>query len=181
MRGVQRRRRSQVHRITLCFRLFGRTFHDTRFPQMIAAIIIAMSVLPATFVACATPVSSPQRLEGVWGGDQVQLEAAADGVSIQFPCAAGRIDPAIQLDANGRFDVAGTFIRIHPVRHSDGEGRPRAEPVRYTGKVTGDELALSLHFENSNDEHFTLTRGQTVHVPVCAALRYDEPSERGAA
>src|SRR4051794_7977840 len=102
MRRVQRRRSSHIDRITFHSRLFGRAFHDTRAPQMILAIVIAMSV------AGATSAAAPQRLDGEWGGDRVRLAAAADGVSIQFPCAAGRIDPAITLDAHGRFDVAGT-------------------------------------------------------------------------
>ena len=88
---------------------------------------------------------------------------------MSFPCASGRVEGSILIDANGRFDVAGTYAPMHGRAPSDDVSRPAAEAVRYEGRVSGEELALSVHHTDPNmpAEHFALTRGAPAHVPDC--------------
>jgi hypothetical protein len=122
----------------------------------------------AVLVACAS--ASAARLEGEWGGEgQASLSVEGDVVQMSFPCAAGRVDGAIPLDGEGRFDVPGTYTHVQGQAPAEGPRRPSSESVRFRGRVNGDKLALSVHFTQSNmpAEHFALTRGAAAHVPVC--------------
>src|SRR2546425_13277881 len=49
-------------------------------------------------------------LSGDWGGPHAALSAAADGATLQFDCGRGSITVPVQLDAQGRFDVAGEYV-----------------------------------------------------------------------
>jgi hypothetical protein len=184
MRAILRRRSpSSFHRITFHFRLFGRALHESRFPQMRTISVLAVFAVVATLdVACAAPrvaadatQLSGSQLSGSWGGTQVAMDIEGGVATLHFPCAAGRIDEPIVLDASGAFDVPGTLRRLRGVRHIDRENQPEPMAVRYSGKVTGGQLALTLHFPDANaeNEHYTLKRGEAAHVPACAALRID--------
>jgi hypothetical protein len=180
MRGISRRRsvspqRSRAaadnHRITFHFRAFAEESHGSRFPQMRATLVLAVFAILATLdVACATPRAA-ERLSGNWGGTEAAMTIDDRIATIHFPCASARIEQPIMLDANGSFDVPATFKRLHGVQRIDrdaAEEKPQA--VRFTGRITGDELALTLHFPDSNaeNEQFTMTRGEPARVPDCA-------------
>ncbi len=50
---------------------------------------------------------------GTWGGPHLRLTVDEHGVGLEFDCARGTIAKAPALDAQGRFDVEGRFLREH--------------------------------------------------------------------
>ena len=97
-------------------------------------------------LAAATPtpdVSGPRVPEGVWGGQGVAVRIGGSGVEIELNCARGAIEGPVRLDAEGRFDVAGTFERGRPGPSRMGDA-PKAEPARYRGTRNGQTLSFEV-------------------------------------
>jgi hypothetical protein len=105
---------------------------------------------------------------GSWGGQHVRLEVGPDGAEIEFDCAHGRINARLRPGRDGRFDAAGTFVaeRGGPVREGASE---KGEPARYTGRVKGKTMTLSVRLTDSNTDvgTFTLTHGREPELVKC--------------
>src|SRR5687767_3405246 len=54
---------------------------------------------------------NPNTVEVVWGGPHVRLVLTSNGGEIEFDCAHGEIREPLKLSEQGRFSVAGTFVR----------------------------------------------------------------------
>ena len=110
----------------------------------------------------------PSVLIGTWGGDHAGLIASADSGTLEYDCAAGRITEGLRPGADGRFFALGT--------HTPGHGGParidevfERRPARYTGRVDGDALELTVVMTDSNAVvgTFTMTRGRSPYVVKC--------------
>ncbi|HVF50624.1 MAG TPA: hypothetical protein VNA19_11090 [Pyrinomonadaceae bacterium] len=105
---------------------------------------------------------------GEWGGAHVGLTVTASGGRIEFDCAHGSIDGKLSLDAEGRFSVAGSFVKERggPVRIDE---KPDSSPARYSGRVEGKKMTLTLVLTDSGEDlgTFTLTRGESPHLTKC--------------
>lgn len=105
---------------------------------------------------------------GMWGGERVRLVVRGDGAEVEFDCAHGRIDGRLRLDADGRFDAAGTFVAEHggPVREG---AREEGQPARYSGRVRGKTMTLSVRLAGPDEdaETFTLTHGREAELTKC--------------
>lgn len=100
---------------------------------------------------------------GNWGGPSVNLTVTASGGTIEFDCGRGSVDQPMVLDSNGRFDVAGTFIR---------EGGPAKEnpdriPARYIGRTDGKTMALTVTIGDTTVGPLTLTFGTQTRLFKC--------------
>lgn len=110
--------------------------------------------------------------KGTWGGRHVGVSVTADGAEFEFDCAHGTVDGPIELDADGRFDVAGTFVpeggpASVPV---DGEARrQKNHSARYRGRVQGTRMTLSVTVAQTGGgiDALTLTRGQPPSLEKC--------------
>lgn len=162
MRGVSRRRSLSPQR--------SRAAGDHRFTCIcVATLLIATACNSAPLPAAA---ASASRLDGVWGASRELFTAGADGATLDVPCATARVEHPIVVDANGHFDVDASWTTIRPVAPSEGDRTPPKEPVRISGELHSDELALTVHFPDSKrtSEQFTMTRGRMTRVPVCARI-----------
>jgi hypothetical protein len=116
---------------------------------------------------------------GKWGGARASLVARAGYVLIEFDCAHGRIEGPLALDAAGRFDVGGTYVRERggPARvgadepdsaapHGESEETLRA---RYTGVVEGRSMTLTVRLVESGAEvgTFSLRLGEPPTLTKC--------------
>lgn len=116
--------------------------------------------------------ASAQRNErlavGVWGGEHIRLEVTPDEVMIEYDCAHGAIDQPVSLDAQGRFNVKGRFIRERagPVPR---DWEPVNTPVRYAGQVSGETLKLTVTVADTGESigTFTLTSGSEGRLWKC--------------
>jgi hypothetical protein len=132
-------------------------------------IAFGVFLLAFAVVACAdTRAAPPAVLIGTWGGDHAGLVATADSGTLEYDCAVGRITEALRPGADGRFVALGT--------HSPGHGGPARideivlrRPARYTGRVDGDLLELTVVMTDSNAVvgTFAMTRGRSPHVVKC--------------
>jgi hypothetical protein len=104
----------------------------------------------------------------VWGGQDVRLRINAEGATVEFDCANGKILQPIKADANGEFTARGTYTpgRFGPIRKDDP---PREMPAIYKGKISGDTVHLQVILENKaiQPPPFTLTKGKDGHVVRC--------------
>ena len=128
--------------------------------------------------ACAGAASAPENgatgsgatavPDGRWGGEHAALEASAAGATIRFDCAHGSTSARLTLDREGRFDLAGDFVKEHggPIRKNEAEDRRRA---RYRGRVKDGTMTLTVEVEGESAPigPFTLERGSDGHVVRC--------------
>jgi hypothetical protein len=97
-------------------------------------------------------------LTGMWGGQHIRLEVSSSGASIEYDCARGTIDQPMTLDSGGYFDVRGTHVtdRGGPIR--EGE-RSDALAARYTGRVQGETMTITVMLTDSKEIAGTFTLG----------------------
>ncbi|CAN5752414.1 hypothetical protein BH18ACI4_BH18ACI4_25650 [soil metagenome] len=103
-----------------------------------------------------------------WGGEHVRIEFNDGDARVEFDCAHGTLTDPLKTDSEGRFTLNGTYVREGP-----GPIRlnvPRvSQPARYSGRIKGDEMSLSVTLNNSSQEigTFTLTRGSEGLIRKC--------------
>jgi hypothetical protein len=102
-----------------------------------------------------------------WGGEHVRLVTKPGGGELEFDCAHGDLTEDLKPDAQGNFDIAGTFAREGGPTRSDDKSNGRA--VRYVGRITQNSMTLQITFKDSNEtsETFTLTRGSEGRLRKC--------------
>lgn len=106
--------------------------------------------------------------EGLWGGAHLRMNVSGDSASLEFDCAHGEITAPFVLNAEGRFDLPGTYTREGPGPIRIGR-EPSARPARYAGRVEGERMTLSVRLEGSDKPlgQYTLTRGDEGMVVKC--------------
>jgi hypothetical protein len=113
-------------------------------------------------------IPSPGELLGVWGGTHIALEVTPNETAVELDCAHGTIQAPFTLDADGRFDLPGEFVREHggPVR--EGESLVKY-PARYRGVVEGNRMDLAIARVDSVQAlgSFTLRQGDHGRVFKC--------------
>lgn len=106
--------------------------------------------------------------EGLWGGNRLRVAVDADGARLEFDCAHGEISAPFTLDAEGRFDLPGTYTRQGP-----GPIRlkllPSAVPAHYSGQVEGAKMTLRVRLDKDGRSlgEYSLTHGDEGHVVKC--------------
>ena len=103
---------------------------------------------------------------GEWGGRHARLSVSDEGAKVELDCAHGAVESPLQLDAEGRFDVAGRLVL---------EGGPEREgvedpgrPVRYAGRTDGRDLTLEIVFEGGRRQGpFRLGLGRPPRLFKC--------------
>ena len=133
------------------------------------------SIKPVTTTTSPAPTSTPSpakpRVEGtrlkpgIWGGNHVNLEVTNEGAGFEFDCAHGRTSKPITPEADGSFEVEGTYEREGP--GPTREGGNNAVDVRFTGTVTGDTMELTVQIANGDPQKFKLTSGKQGKLTRC--------------
>ena len=107
----------------------------------------AIVILAGAWAAsCATPAAVGP-VTGAWGAEHVGLLLRPDGGTLEYDCAAGRIDEPLVALGDGRFTASGS--------HMPGIGGPervdqprQSFPATYRGSVRGDRMTLSVRVAN---------------------------------
>ncbi len=148
----------------------GKTTGSNSAPNATAtpSTTIDMTIDSSKSRSTATPTTSGnQQLSGTWGGNHVTLEISEQEATLEFDCATGTIREPIVLDANGHFDVAGSYNREGPgpVR----QGVQTDSSARYSGTVTGETMTLAVRLEGSSEPllKLSLTRGKQGKIVKC--------------
>ena len=103
---------------------------------------------------------------GNWGGEHIKMKVTSKSATIEYDCATGVIQGPLVIDHNGNFNLRGTHHRERggPVRADESA---RQVPATYTGSVKGNTMTLNLKVSNSEDETFTLVKGQEGELFKC--------------
>ena len=90
-------------------------------------------------LTCRSTLVSPSEVVGTWGGDNSGLIAGDTSAHVHIGCTLGDTRGTIRPDANGRFDVDGTYnVDAYPV------DRGITHPARFTGTVAGKTMTLTV-------------------------------------
>jgi hypothetical protein len=126
------------------------------------------SLLPLLLLAAVLSAGDKGRVEpGEWGGRGARLTVERDGALLELDCAHGSLG-AMTVE-EGRFDVAGRFVREHggPTRKDEAEG---AVSARYRGSVQGHTMTLDVVLEDGGGQTmgpFELTLGGNARLMKC--------------
>jgi hypothetical protein len=133
-------------------------------------ITLGLSLLAGTALANTSQSKAGESAKsvsaGVWGGQSLNLEVTAQGATLEFDCATGKILEPLVPDANGKFRTAGKFqTQGGPVRK---DKMSSGQDVVFSGVVQGDTIQLEFTLaEDKSPEKFTLVRGQTGRLHRC--------------
>jgi hypothetical protein len=136
----------------------------------------ADDIAPASPAAGEEPVGAEDevvtsRLAKFYASDEenARLDLTATGGRLGLGCSTGELSSRLRLDAQGRFAVDGTYRRRSPGGMRPTPGRPLAsEPiaVRYTGKVSGNEMTLRFTVDGNRHEYH-LNANEQMILSVC--------------
>ncbi|MGQ0639550.1 MAG: hypothetical protein ACT4P6_02085 [Gemmatimonadaceae bacterium] len=129
---------------------------------------VFFSVVPLVAACGVSTIPAAGDLLGVWGGTHIALDVAPNETAVELDCAHGTIHVPLTLDASGRFDVLGEFVRERggPVRESEPLDK---FPVRYRGVVDGNRMQLTIERVDSAQTlgSFSLRQGDHGTVFKC--------------
>ena len=90
---------------------------------------------------------------GTWGSDSVGVIVGDTAVHLHIKCTFGDVSGRIPVDADGSFDIAGSYmLRAYPI----AIGPP--VPARFTGQVRGVQVTITVTV-NDTVEHKTVVLG----------------------
>jgi len=105
---------------------------------------------------------------GTWGGDGGGLIVTAEGAHAHIGCTLGDVTGAIALDAEGRFEVSGTWnVDAFPVN------RGIVHPARISGRTDGATLSLAVRLSDTGQSlgPVLLTHGREPRMQNCPICR----------
>lgn len=117
---------------------------------------------------CDAGTGPPSPIAGTWGGVDAGLVAAESGAHVHIGCTLGDVRGAINLDAQGRFSVEGTYnVDAYPV------DRGIVHPARFSGRVVGRVMTLSVTLADTARTlgPVTLRYGVQPQMAVCPICR----------
>lgn len=135
--------------------------------RSVSRLAIALVLLGATRGTC--PETVPERLpDGNWGGEHVGMVVTDSGATLEYDCAAGRINGPLRLESDGSFTWTGVHMPGHggPIFFDEP---PNEHPARYTGHATSTTLQYTLEVLDMPGTvmTFTMKRGANPHVFKC--------------
>lgn len=120
--------------------------------------LLAGVALFALLVACSGTkvyVAPPDGLIplGNYGGDSAGMIVGDTATHLHIACTYGDVSGRITVDANGRFDVGGSYmLRAYPIT------RGPAVPARFVGRLVGNRVTVTVTV-NDTVEKQTVVRG----------------------
>jgi hypothetical protein len=103
----------------------------------------------------------------VWGGDHIEMEVTGTGARLEFDCAHGTIDEALQVDRKGAFKAKGTVTPEQSGPSRDGDA-PRAAKATYAGTITDDTMTLRIVVNGQDrDNTYMLARDRPGNLRKC--------------
>ena len=98
-----------------------------------------------------------------------------DGAAIEFDCGYASIDHRILLDADGRFDVSGSYesgggpaTATAANEDSASKSRPTGKSIRVSGVVSGETMTLRVVIDGTQSPGtFELRRNAAPRLYKC--------------
>ena len=108
---------------------------------------LRVPILLLALAGCASIPPADVPLIGRWGGPHIGLELTSDGGTLDYDCAAGRIEGPVLPRGDGTFEAQGKHTPSTGGPERVGEVRPTYEAL-YGGTVRGDRMTLLVRVEN---------------------------------
>ena len=107
-------------------------------------------------------------VNGTWGGDDAGLIAIDSTAHVHIGCTLGDAKGPITADANGHFDVTGTYnVNAYPISMGP------LHPARFTGQINGRDMVLTVSLMDTMRVlgPVTLTYGRQPAMGPCPICR----------
>jgi hypothetical protein len=127
-----------------------------------------LHLLLAGLSMSAASVSAP--LDGLWGGERLQLTLDAGVGRLAGDCVSGSFNGPLTLAPDGSFRASGSFEQLPPGPDRADAGKPPAGPADYAGTVSADGLSMRLSIQTSGaaaPQVFTLRKGVKLKLIRC--------------
>ena len=96
---------------------------------------------------------------GTWGGDDGGLIVGDTSMHLHVGCSFGDVSGRVTVDADGRFDVVGSYmLRAYPIAYGP------TVPARFVGPLDGSRLTITATVDD------TVTHQTVVRGPVTLTL-----------
>jgi len=111
----------------------------------------------ALLIGCASGSTTPP-FDGAlplgnWGSDGAGMIVGDTAMHLHIKCTYGDVSGRIPVDANGRFDVAGSYmLRAYPIAVGP------TLPARFSGRLTGAIATITVTV-NDTVQHQTVVLG----------------------
>ncbi len=109
-------------------------------------------------------------LDGLWGGDRLQLTLDAGGGRLAGDCVSGSFSGPLTLNQDGSFRVSGSFEQQQSGPDRADAGKPLAGPADYAGSLSADGLSMRLSIQTAGaatPQVFTLRKGVKLKLIRC--------------
>ena len=121
------------------------------------ALLVALVACIAMAASCAggtTGVPADHLIPlGTWGGEGGGLIVGDTSMHLHVGCTYGDVSGRVPVDAEGRFDVAGSYmLRAYPITVGP------TVPARFTGHIDGDRITITATVDDTVT-HQTVVRG----------------------
>jgi len=130
------------------------------------ALLVALIAFTALTASCSggtTGVPADHLIPlGTWGGEGGGLIVGDTSMHLHVGCTYGDVSGRVPVDAEGRFDVAGSYmLRAYPITVGP------TVPARFTGHIDGDRITITATVDD------TVTHQTVVRGPVQLTLGED--------
>ena len=109
---------------------------------------------------------------GTWGGDNSGVIVTDSAVHVHVGCTFGDLSGPVELDADGRFTVDGSYVlRAYPVQTGP------SLPAQFSGRVSGRTLTLAIAVHDTVERKLvalgpiTVVHGREPEMGPCPICR----------
>jgi len=121
----------------------------------LGGLLLLVASVAALSCASTSPVIPADALIplGTYGGDSGGMIVGDTAMHLHIGCTFGDVSGRVPVDADGRFDVAGSYtLRAYPITVGP------AVPARFTGTIDGDRVVVRATVDDTI-AHQTVVRG----------------------
>jgi hypothetical protein len=124
---------------------------------LLGALLLLVALVDTAALSCASAspvVPADRQLPlGTYGGDGGGMIVGDTAMHLHIGCTFGDVSGRVPVDANGRFDVTGSYmLRAYPITVGP------AVPARFTGSIDGDRIVVTATIDDTVG-HATVVRG----------------------
>jgi hypothetical protein len=150
---------------------------------------VVASVLAVTIAACSNttatilPPNDGNVALGTWGGDTAAMIVGDTAMHVHIGCTFGDVSGRIPLDAQNRFDVAGSYtLRAFPIVVGP------SVPARFTGRLDANIISITATIDDTVDMKTVvlgpvkvayLVDPKMKNCPICRRPIFTQGSRRG--
>jgi hypothetical protein len=132
----------------------------SRYPDFRRIASVVTCAAAAVLLGCASGSTTPP-VDGAlplgnWGSDGAGMIVGDTAMHLHIKCTYGDVSGRVPVDANGRFDVAGSYmLRAYPIAVGP------TLPARFSGRLSGANATITVTV-NDTVQHQTVVLGPVI-------------------